>query len=170
MDLRPGFVAKSWIELLAPNCTARGVGNPVYLIAGTSPASRWDGAGLWKGTRTVKPYIYMASLIPDMAHHGASPNSVPWVAVSSALRPWGKDTWRERAAQVEGERTLGCRHAVTATLTCCAKLEVLVAWCWVRWTTRDRHVARHAHALGPAPGGPGGLPPVRWFIVVTGFL
>ncbi len=53
----PLVVAYPVTELVTPIRTARGVGTPVSLIAGTSSVPQWDGAGLWKGTKTVIPYI-----------------------------------------------------------------------------------------------------------------
>ncbi len=49
-------MVKPFLDLLAANCTARRVGNPVSLIAGPALPPGWDGPGLWEGTNTVKPY------------------------------------------------------------------------------------------------------------------
>ncbi len=54
-------MAHPLMELVAPLRTARGMGNPLSLIARDQPGPalfpEWDGFVLWKGTKTVKPCI-----------------------------------------------------------------------------------------------------------------
>ncbi len=48
------------MELIAPFRTARGVGNPVSLIAETSSVSRVGRGWALEGDQTVEPYIHSA--------------------------------------------------------------------------------------------------------------
>ncbi len=59
-----------WMELVAPICTAKSVGNPPSpKWPGPILFPEWDGVGLWKRTKTVNPYMQLRRTHLEY-HHG----------------------------------------------------------------------------------------------------
>ncbi len=110
----PLVVAYPLTELVAPIRTARGVGNPVSLIAGASSGSEWDGAGLWmehwKGTKTVS-HTYLRgrtaghALLLHLCHTWIRYRFVAQVPAPAARTPSSLDTVLRSAASPIGAQS-----------------------------------------------------------------